>query len=180
MAKQGKRISQRSKAGIQAKYEAGLMSLDEIARRHHAARKTIIGMAKEGGWERGKVTAKVTGKLQARAVKKLIEKEGDKLFDYTSEYIDNVRNIDKANKANLGSYISAVIEARNAKDGDGNPKPRRLTKSEIEAFKMAQQFLKLSAETSKINFEGVRLAMGLDKPPDNPGGKTEKIEIEFV
>lgn len=165
MAKQGKKISVRSRAAIQVKYETGLLTLKQIAKQHHTTEKTIIGLANKEGWERGKVSGKVNKKLVRRAEKKLIEKEGDKLFDYTSEYIDNIKNLDKAHKANLGAYIQALRETKN-----------NISKAEADKFKTSQQFLKLSAETFKINFEGVRLAMGLDKKESSVNVQVNNIQ----
>lgn len=137
---------------IQADYEVGIDSLEAVAKKHKTAKSTVIKLAKRLGWNRGKSYQKATKKATKKATAKIIEAKGDKLYNYTSEYIDNVEYVNKAHQANLGAYF------KDLKNAEG-----KLSKADADKYKTFQQFFKLAAETIKINFEGIRLAMGLDK-----------------
>lgn len=151
------------KAKIIADIKAAKLNKTQIAQKWAIARNTLNKIIADHQVKVGVDQEKLNKKIEQEATRKIVEEEAEDLFDYTSKYISNTKILDKANQANLASYIKAIKAAQNEKTEDGKPAPRQLTRTEAETFKISQQFLKLSAETFKINFEGVRLAMGLDK-----------------
>jgi len=157
-------LSAKKTAKIQADYEAGIVTVAGIGKKHGVSKMTVIRLAKRLKWERGKSYQNVTKETAQKATKKIIEQEGDKLFDYTSKYISNVEYVNKAHMANLGAYF------KDLKDCAG-----KLSKADADKYKTFQQFFKLAAETVKINFEGMRLAMGLDKDKSD-----EHLQVNII
>jgi len=158
---------------IKADYEVGIVTLDTIGKTYGVAKFTVIRLAKRLNWERGKSDQIVTKAIHDTAKLKIIEREGAELYDATGIYLENIKVVDKAIKYNLASFYHSV-----KKHG------RDMPKSEGDRLKSIQQFLECCARTYRINLEGRRLALGLDKdqPTDGPTininiGKTEDLSV---
>lgn len=151
----------KKKANIRADYEAGKLSQRKVAHKWGISRNTLKKFADEEGWGEGRNYLEMNHKLTQSTTQKIVQpaigrREADKLLEYSDEFIKNIKILDMAHKAHLRSYI---VELK-ATDG-------KLSKEDGYRYKSIQQFLKLSAETFRINFESMRLAMGI-RSPDAP------------
>lgn len=166
-------LKERTVNSIYAEYVTGIVTLEKIARSHRVSKRTVIRLAQKYQWERGERQENVTPAIGAHAEEKIIKREGDKLFDATGVYLDNIKIVDRAIKYNLTSFFKAIKE-------HGSDLPKHVG----DRLKSAQQFLECCAKTYKINLEGRRLALGLDKdqPTDTPVvniniGKTDNLSL---
>jgi hypothetical protein len=146
----------KKKAKIRADVKAGKLNKTQIAQKWRISRNTLNKIINESDAVYAENRTKVNNKIERQATEKIIETEANTLFDYTSKYIANVDYLNKAHQANLGAYFKELKDAKG-----------KLSKADADKYKTFQQFFKLAAETVKINFEGMRLAMGLDKKESN-------------
>ena len=145
-------VKQKIKPKIIADVKAGKLNKTKIAQKWRISRNTLNKIIREFNAKPGENEAKLNKSIEDRATAQIVKKESNKLYNYTDDYLNNVKNLDAAHKVNLEAFKKELKETGG-----------KLAKADGDKYKSIQQFLKLSAETFKINFDGVRLAMGLDK-----------------
>jgi len=164
---------------IKADFESGKFTKMDVSKKWRMSRQTLRNIEIKFGWQFSRnghildtqierlANQKSGDKEADKLNQRIFQREANKLLDYSDELIKNIKALDVANKANLKSYILEL------KRTDGN-----LPKSAAEKYRITQQFLKLSAETFRINFETIRQAMGI-RSPDAPTMKLA-ISIEHM
>jgi len=145
-------ISDKKMALLKFEYETSKDKLKDIAKKHGITHATLIKYSKQEGWVRCDLRPKVDLAVEKKATERLIEKEANMLFEYTDEYIQNIKRLDMVHRLNLKAYTNQLADKNNVMD----------YKSALK-FKTVQDFLHKSAQTFLLNFQGYRLAMGFDK-----------------
>lgn len=155
----GNKISEYKLAAIRADYLAGIGTQSSIAQKHRISRTTLIRNAKRFDWKWGECNINVTEQIQETASRKLVETETNKLINYTTRHLKQIKNI---------KTLSVINAATLAKIAETDRVLDEVTQTEANRLWTIQKFLKLNAETHDLCYKSERLAMGIqdsDTPP---------------
>jgi len=194
-------LSDKKVTTIQVEYESGIDTLKKIAKRYNVTKMTIIRLAKNLHWVRGKnnqdiiknvtqnvtksIVQNVTAKQDAEkarllvsqqnvtrnVTKNIIERGTNKLIDYSNVHLKYIRTLRTLSAFNTSDLVNEAKEKENLSSID---------RTEAERILAIQRVLELSMKTHDLAYKSERLAMGIKDSETTPVniniGKVEDLD----
>lgn len=142
-------ISAKQETKLELLYKRG-EKIEDIARRLHISKRTVINHANKNGWTHGESKRDYLNKLAV--------KEHENQLQSGLDAADNLRDSYLRKVQTLENMVNSVLRAL----GTTPEEIRQTSKAEADRVFSILKNLKISSEITNMHYEGSRRALGLD------------------
>lgn len=157
-------ISAKQETKLELLYKRG-EKIEDIARRLHISKRTVINHANKNGWTHGESKREYLDKLAVKEQENQLQSGLDAADGLRESYLRKVQTIE--------NMVNSVLRAL----GTTPEEIRQTSKAEADRVFSILKNLKISSEITNMHYEGSRRALGLDIK--NEGDSPDLLPIKI-
>ena len=160
-------ISAKQETKLELLYKRG-EKIEDIARRLHISKRTVINHANKNGWTHGESKREYLDKLAVKEQENQLQSGLDAADGLRESYLRKVQTIE--------NMVNSVLRAL----GTTPEEIRQTSKAEADRVFSILKNLKISSEITNMHYEGSRRALGLDLPSEKDSSGLLPIKINVT